>query len=353
MKQTNHIKKKRITVSRPRLTVDELNAVKAMRGEKGNTEKAQSEKEAKYDELAEMLSTSGMFESYSINPHINGDGNRETVALLQYSDQHIDEVVESDSVMGLNEYNPTIAEKRNELYFYKAAKLIRHHQAHYNIKRIVLAMQGDAIGGWIHPELEQTNSLSPNEAIYKFKGMAVAGIEYLSKNVDVEEITVVCICGNHSRETKKTQFSNFTDTNKEYWMYLDIKSICESLGLSKVKFIIPKAEMAIVDIFDKRYLFAHGHQFRYAGGVGGIFPSMLRWFANITKSLKIDAAFIGHWHTSIMTRKVIVNASMKGYDAFSIGRGFEFERPSQNLILIDSKYDICLFQQIYLDENEK
>jgi len=71
----NLMKKKRITVSRPRLTAEELNAIKAMRGESVSTAKPQSEKETKYDELAEMLSTSGMFESYSINPHMSGDAD--------------------------------------------------------------------------------------------------------------------------------------------------------------------------------------------------------------------------------------------------------------------------------------
>lgn len=332
---------------RPRVTEAEYDIIMSMRGK--GTSVVQTEKERKYDELSELLSTSGMFESYVINKPVNDVGERETTVVLQYSDQHIDERVLPEAVMGLNEYNVEIAEKRNELYFYKAAKLISHHQAHYKINRIIFLMQGDGIGGWIHPELQQTNTLSPNEAIYKFKGMVVAGLKYMHDTLDVDEIVAVCVCGNHSRETIKTQYSNFTDTNKEYWMYLDIKQICESMGLSRVKFIIPKAEMAIFELYGKKYLAAHGHQFRFAGGVGGIFPSMLRWFGNIAKSLKVDAAFIGHWHTSVMTRRVMVNGSIKGYDSYAIGRGFEYERPSQNLILIDSEYDVCLFQQIYLD----
>jgi len=344
-------------VFRPRLTESENNVILAMRGEKELDPKSKINKkeltniietEKKYADLVDLLSTSGMFECYDIHPAESND-ERETIPVIQNSDNHIDEVVLSESVMGLNEYNLEIAIRRSELFYSKATKLIQHHQANYNIKKVVMLMQGDAIGGWIHPELEQTNSLSPNEAIYKFKGLTVSGLKYMHDNLDVEKITVVCICGNHSRETKKTQFANFTDTNKEYWMYLDIANICKSIGLDKIEFIIPKAEMAVINIFGKKYLVAHGHQFRYGGGVGGIFPSMFRWFGNMAKTLKVDAAFIGHYHTSIMTRRVIVNGSPKGYDAFDIGHGFEFERPSQNLTLIDSEYDICLFQQIYLD----
>ena len=342
---------------RPRLTADEHKVILAIRGEiepakkkdsnKKET-KAEIESERKYNELVELLSTSGMFESYEIHPS-DGTSERETIPVIQNSDNHIDEIVRSEAVLGLNEYNMEIAERRSELFYTKAVKLIQHHQTHYNIKKMVILMQGDAIGGWIHPELEQTNSVSPNEAIFKFKGMTIAGLKYIHENLDVEKITVVCVCGNHSRETKKTQFANFTDTNKEYWMFLDIANICKSIGLDKIEFIIPKAEMAIISIFNKKYLVAHGHQFRYAGGVGGIFPSMFKWFNNMAKTLKVDAAFIGHWHTSVMTKRVIVNGSPKGYDAYAIGRGLEYERPSQNMTLIDSEYDICLFQQIYLD----
>ena len=35
-------------------------------------------------------------------------------------------------------------------------------------------------------------------------------------------------------------------------------------------------------------LFAHGHEFKYAGGIGGIYPSMLRWFNKIAKVFKLD-----------------------------------------------------------------
>jgi len=340
---------------RPRLTEKqyrELIAFRSLSGvgnvyKKDNYVMISKNEESEYKDFLELTALKGKFELYDLVPNPTA-GNRETVAIAQFSDQHIDEVVEKDSVLGMNEYNFDIAKKRFDTHFYKLNKLITHHQAHYNIKNVFLLFQGDTIGGWIHDELAQTNSMSPNKAIFEAKSMYISGLKYLHDNLDVDEITVVCICGNHSRETKKVQFANFNETNKEFWMYLEIENICKMLGLSKLKFIIPKAEIAILNIFGKRYAVAHGHQFKFAGGIGGIFPSMLRWFANLAKTLKIESAFIGHWHTSIFTSKVIVNGSMKGYDAFALSKMLEFQQPSQNLILLDSEFGLCNFQPIVL-----
>lgn len=304
-------------------------------------------KEKVFNEFVELTEKKGQFQLFDIISIPEGD-ERETVAITQMSDQHIDEVVLSDSVMGLNEFNLDIAKARMNTYFVKLVKLIKHHQQNYKINKLIILLEGDVIGGWIHDELAQTNSLSPNEAIYEAKSIIISGFKYIHDNLEVDSINVVAVCGNHTRETRKVQFANFNDTNKEYWMYLDIEASCKMLGLDKIKFYIPKSEMAIITIFGNKYLIAHGHQFKFSGGVGGIFPSMLRWFGNMSKTLGVKAAFIGHWHQSVFTNHVIVNNTVKGYDAFAMGRGLEFSPPSQNLVLLDSEYGFCNFQQIFL-----
>lgn len=328
---------------RPRITQEEFSVIEKLR--KGEVFSQEASKEFK--EFQDFAKNKGQFELHKI-VKTEGGNDRQTVALLQLSDQHIGETVTPESVLGLNEYNLDIAKERQKKVYEKAVKLIGHHQANYNINEVIVSYLGDSIGGWIHPELEQTNSISPNEEIMLFKSLTISGLKYLNDNLNVEKITIICISGNHARETKKNQHNNFSETNKEYWMYLDIKNICEMIGLTKLNFIIPRAEMAVIEMFNKRYLFTHGHQFNFLGGIGGIFPSMLRWFGQMAKVLKVEAAFIGHWHTSIFHPKVIVNGSAKGYDSFAISKGFEFEVPSQNLVLIDSEFGMCNYQKINL-----
>lgn len=341
--------------SRPRLTVDQYQQLLIYRDKKDG--KVIMEKMLELDKLKckehifndviELTEKKGQFQLFEISASPTGH-ERETIALAQMSDQHIDETVSPDSVIGLNEFNLDIARARMINYFAKLSKLITHHQQHYNIKKLIILLQGDVIGGYIHDELAQTNSISPNEAIYEAKSLIISGFKYLQENLNVENIDVIAVCGNHPRETKRIQFNNFSEMNKEYWMYLDIENTCKTINLDKFSFHIPKSEMAIITIFGKKYLVAHGHQFKFNGGVGGIFPSMLRWFGNINKTLGVKAAFIGHWHQSIFTNHVIVNNTLKGYDAFAMSKGLEFSRPSQNLILIDSEYGFCNFQQVYV-----
>ena len=104
----------------------------------------------------------------------------------------------------------------------------------------------------------------------------------MNDNMDVDKIKVICVVGNHGRTTDRLQFANMTETSYEYFMYEDIKSMCEIMGLSKIEFIIPKAGMVIQPIFDKRVLFSHGNLgFSYKGGIGGLSVPFQRWFGKM------------------------------------------------------------------------
>lgn len=262
------------------------------------------------------------------------------------SDWHADEVVKSSTVLGKNEYNKAIAEERIKSFFANAVYMIRKKP----VDNLVLGMIGDLIGGYIHPELEQTNSMSPMAGISFVKGLIISGIKFLHDNLpELESITVVGICGNHSRTTKKMQFSNGFEMNHEYFMHKDIEHIVTLMGMPKVKFVIPESEFAYLDVYGKKVLFAHGHQFRTAGGIGGIYPSMLRWYSKMNQTIKIDKAFIGHYHTSVYTKEVCVNGSLKGFDAFAMGHGLAFEEPQQTYVILNEKRGFIFYSPIFAD----
>lgn len=304
----------------------------------------QQEQEMK--QILETLKISGGVEVHEIKPPCS-DQNRQTIPIVQFSDWHIEENVKKESVLGLNEYNPEIAKERADSVVYQMCKIISHHQAKYNINSIVLALLGDFIGGWIYDELMQTNSEAPLAAIRTARNLLLSGLKHIHNTLDVEKIYVVCIGGNHSRTSKRIQFANFSDVSLEYGMYLDLQEICEQMGMDKFEFIIPKAQLAVVELLGKKILFAHGYEFKYQGGIGGVYPPMLRWFFKISKSLKVDKAFIGHWHQPIFTEQCVVNNSLKGFDAYAMDKGMDFQPPSQNLILLDSRYGFCMYQQVF------
>lgn len=303
-------------------------------------------KEEEMNQVLEALKISGGVEIHEITPPPSDHG-RQTIPIVQLSDWHVDEIVKKDSVLGLNEYNPDIAKERADSVIYQMCKIISHHQAKYNINSVVIALLGDFIGGWIHEELMQTNAEAPLSAIRTARNLLLSGLKYMHDNLKVEKIHVVCVGGNHSRTSRKIQYSNFSDVSLEYGMYLDLQEICGQIGLNKFEFIIPKAQLAVVSLLDKKILFAHGYEFKYQGGIGGIYPPMLRWFFKISKSLKVGKVFMGHWHQPIFTEQCVVNNSLKGYDAYAMDKGMDFQPPSQNLILLDSRYGFCMYQQVF------
>ena len=301
------------------------------------------------DELKELLDLKNSLSNVEIYKLIPKSGEHDSAtAVPLLSDIHIGEKVLPDGVMGLNSYNAEIGKKRLDSYFFNLAKLIKHHQKNYSLNNIVAGFLGDFITGYLHQENEQTNTMSPLEEIAFLKPIIVSGLKHLREHLPEVEIALVCVCGNHGRNTKKVQHSNFTQTSYEYFLYKDIEKSCEDLGLN-FKFIIPKCSSAIVEIYGERYLFAHGHQFKYRGGIGGIYVPLSVWFAKSSMTLKIKRAFIGHWHTSVSIREAVVNGSVIGYNAHAMSRFLPYERPQQSLTIITEKYGTTNQQSIYLD----
>lgn len=121
------------------------------------------------------------------------------------------------------------------------------------------------------------------------------------------------------------------------------------MGLTKFEYVIPEGDLAYLDIYGKKILFAHGFQFRSSGGVGGLYPAMLRWFGKMSQVIKIDKAFLGHWHSSIYTKEVCINGSLKGYDAFAMGHGLSYEVPQQTYVILNEKRGFIFYSPIFAD----
>lgn len=262
------------------------------------------------------------------------------------SDFHLEETVQASTVLGMNEYNLEIAEQRTKNFFANAVYMIRKKP----VDNLVIGLLGDFIGGFIHDELMQTNGLAPMEGIAFAKKLLVSGLKYIHDELpELKKIVVIGICGNHARTTRRMQFNNGFAMNHEYFLYKDIEQIITLMGLSKFEFVIPESEFAYLDIYGKKILFCHGHQFRTAGGVGGLYPPMLRWFGKMNQTIKIDKAFLGHYHQSIWTKECCVNGSLKGYDAYALGNGLAFEEPKQTYVILNEKRGFIFYTNIFVD----
>lgn len=330
-----------------------LRANKVVSATKSNiVSKADESKDARIEELETILDIkkNSNVEIYDITPKkYESKSKHSSVAICLLSDVHIEEVVAKETVIGLNEFNPEIAKSRLDAFFTNSAKLISHDQRSYDINEVVLGCLGDIIGNWIHDELMQTNSMSPLAAISFAKSSILSGLKYWHDTLDVEKITFIGVVGNHGRTTKKSQFANATDVSMEYFMYKDIEEMARVLGLHKINFIIPKSEMAIVTIFDKRLLFTHGTNIKYGGGIGGLVVPVTKFFLRLSKTLRIDMMFIGHFHQMTWNKMFCTNGSVKGFDGFAFGKGLDFELPQQTKLVLHEKYGFTSYTPIYLE----
>lgn len=304
------------------------------------------EDEDEYNEFKQYKEIQNLpFEKFDIEFTDRKTEHKYCVAL--FSDAHIEETVDPESVMGLNEYNMEIAEERVKNYFNNLVVCLNRD----GVDTLVFASLGDTISGYIHPELEQTNSASPIEATLRAQNLIYNGLRFIVEHSCVKSIRFIGIVGNHSRTTKKMQHSNGYRMSYEWLMYQNIKRECELTNLP-ITFYIPESEIAVVDMPDgKRFIMAHGQQVRSTSNATlcGIYPSLNRLSMKWRGVFNQDKIYIGHYHTAINMPNCTVNSSIIGYNAFALSNGMSYERPSQQYELYDTKMGLILTRQIYCD----
>lgn len=272
----------------------------------------------------------------------------EATAIVQWSDWHVDEVVEFETVNGMNEFNKEIARKRAFKLFENTVKLIDSQRSAVIIDNLVLHLGGDAIGGYIHPELAQTNSMSPLQGIFYAKDLIVAGIDYLLQHGNLKNIVVVTSRGNHPRLTPKMQFSNDYSMNLETFLYWSLADYYKNE--KRINFKIDQSDLCYITVYDKILRFFHGHQIRFQGGIGGLtvplYKAIHRWNAN----MKAYYNFMCDKHTySTPTPDCQVNGSLIGYNAYAVSHGFSHQPPLQSFTLLDSKRGITIKAPIFCE----
>lgn len=264
-------------------------------------------------------------------------GNSEVVAVVLASDWHIEETVDPKKVNGKNCYNLAIAEKRAEQFFQNTLKLVKKEQKAAKIDTLVLALLGDFISGNIHDELLENCSLRPIEAMLKVQSWITSGIEFLLKNSELNLI-IPCHVGNHTRITKKVHISTEQGNSLETFTYHSMKNyFLNSKYANRVDFRIADGYLQIVDVYNYKIRFHHGHGIKYGGGIGGIFIPAYKAISQWQKLDYADLDCFGHLHQTKDGGNFLCNGSMIGYNAFAVMIKGDYEKPKQTFFLIDKK----------------
>ena len=279
---------------------------------------------------------------FSLCKHENG--TRYCVAL--FSDVHLEQTVEKESVLGNNEYNIEIAKKRVRNYFNNLVLCIKDDR----VETLIFACLGDIINGLIHEEYIMSNGLMPMDSVMLGQSLIYSGIRFILENTGVKKLLFIGVVGNHSRTTKKIWTSGAYKMSYEYLMYKNIQTLCETEDLP-VEFVIPNADKAVIDMEDgNRFLFEHGDAVRSTGqGVCGIYPALGRYRLKIKETIKQTKLFIGHYHQCCTMAGVTVNGSVVGQDNYALRNGFAPERPAQMYEVYDSNIGLLNTRQIYCD----
>lgn len=256
-------------------------------------------------------------------------------ALLQLSDLHLDEVVDLDQMAGMNCYDRDIARQRFSRIIEGTAKLATTYVSGVHFDGIVVALNGDILTGDIHDELARTNEAPTPASVVYWVPILASGLTYLADTFG--RVAVFCTDGNHDRTYKRIPAKQRAESSFAWMLY---NWLADTLrDDERITFTLTTAESQVYRIYDTTFHQVHGDGFRSAGGIGGIYPSLLKYLHRMdsmwaAQGKTIDMHLLGHWHSLIFGPNFCINGSSKGFDEYAKKNGFGFERPQQALMVV-------------------
>jgi hypothetical protein len=279
--------------------------------------------------------------------------NRATLAVM-LSDTHFDEVVNPDELDGLNAYNREIAQMRLQKWATNVVKMARHYLAGVEYDGIVLLLGGDIFSGDIHEELAETNEASTLSSLLYWSEQIAAAIDLLAE--EFGNVHVAAVVGNHGRTSRKPRAKLRAQTNYDWLLAKMLERYFKRD--ERVSFNVPESADVLVTIYGHGQLMTHGDQVNGGGGIGGIYPPIMRLRARKQqRHMQIGSSFatlwLGHWHQYLSTPSLIVNGSLKGYDEYAMVSNFAYEQPQQALALITPERGITIQAPIFCMDRKK
>lgn len=254
------------------------------------------------------------------------------IPTLFISDVHFDEVVKTEQIGYVNEYNHDIAVRRIQHTFRTAIDLTKNYLQKPTYDGFICAFGGDILSGNMHEELAETNDQTINQSILDVTKLFIQGVGWIAD--EFGRVFVPCVVGNHGRMHKKPRFKYKVQNNYEWLVYQYMA--LHFANDPRVTFYIPDAPDAQWTCYGRTYNLNHGDQFKGGTGIAGLFSPLMLGMARKQKKQNaigqpFDVMLNGHWHQYIHTDSLIINGSIKGYDEYANGFNLPFEPPQQAL----------------------
>lgn len=288
-----------------------------------------------------------------LTPTNPGKGKRATLVLM-LSDTHFDEVVNANEVDGLNAYNRRIAELRLRAWAENSVKLARHYLAGVTYDGVVVLLGGDIFSGDIHEELAQTNEDTMLGSLLHWSEQIAAALDLFA--AEFGKVHVAAVPGNHGRMTRKPRAKLRARTNFD-WL---LAKMVERHYRNDKRFTFQIADGAdtLIRIYDWGHLLTHGDQAHGGGGIGGIWPPIMRLRArkaqrSMAAGDSFDTLWMGHWHQLIMTPGLVVNGSLKGVDEYCFIGNFGYEPAQQALAVVTPEHNVTWQCPVFVTDRKK
>lgn len=281
------------------------------------------------------------------------DAAHSATVLTVLSDMHLDEVVNPKELRNVNAYNRQIAEARMERYFesvaWQAKNYINPKAIHWD--GVHLMMPGDTVSGNIHDELRETNEASIPATILHWTPRIRDGIKFLADEFGAVHVSATP--GNHGRGTHKPRAKGRAQDNADWLIASLIRE--ELANDDRVTFTIPDGTDAMLKVYNQNFLLTHGDQTRGGGGIGGIWPPIMRMVAKKRAAYSafgesFDMVVMGHWHQLIYAPEFIINGSVKGWDEYAAVMNFLPERAQQAFAVVTPENGITWTAPIFCDD---
>ncbi len=263
----------------------------------------------------------------------------EAIVVAMLSDCHWDIQVRPEDVAGINEFNREIATTRTEAWAKGLAALPTVGPT-ASIKGLILLWAGDMMAGPIDDlHMVGSEDTTLGTMLY-WSEIAAAAFKVLADAYGHVHIPVVV--GNHGRQTMKPRTTLKARDNLDWMLAHMVRRL--TADDKRITWQIDEAPTAEFMVFEQRHVTQHGDEARGGGGIGGIWPPLMRMTAKKSQAYTalgkpFRTLWMGHWHTATWgaADQFVVNGSLIGPDGYSMGLNLAPEPPQQVAALLSPR----------------
>jgi predicted phosphodiesterase len=282
------------------------------------------------------------------------------IPLIPLGDWHWGETVDPDQVGGINSFNRAEGRKRVKRLSEAVIDLSFNHMTHPSYPGAVLCLLGDFITGNIHEDLAQTNDgpvmWSVNEVENQLLGLI------LSWKKKFKKLAIICVPGNHGRNTPKPRTNNKIYESYEWLIYCHIEQYFRNDP--DVSVYVPNEVDAFFSIYGHKFMLTHGDTLGVKGGDGliGALGPIARGTMKIGAQQRrighdFDTLIIGHYHFYLPrgdASPVLVNPALIGHNTYAhLQLRVAPNDPAQALTFIHPKWGFTAQWKMILDGRRK